>query len=509
MSARSDQPFQRSEIVALAVVLASALLLNTWHIDFPLGFHSDEPVKATSIRMGMHDFHHPLLLIQLTRVANLFAQVEGDQQLVEMGRWISALAGVVVVGLTYALARRAMSRILALWVAFGTVMSPLLAVHSHYLKEDVLLTGCVMASILAFCSFARERTVHTSVWLGIAAGLALATHYKGVLLIPAMFGVMLVLPFRESDRAERRLLPYAAVAAAALFAVVNWPLFRDPGTFYEGATFELQHALKGHDVRLAWTDQWFSFHLRKSLLPGLGAPALALGLAGLCAALVRLRRSDPQNAIMALVAVVFYLVPELSPLKPWPDYSRYMVPLVPLLMYFAGVVLHDISRHHQRRCQALALVVAASAAIAVPAYRTIRLVSAFAADTRVQVDEWLSTQGVSDVLFEAYTTPSGDMDVMSLAELEPAALERSGSEYAIVSSFMFERYLQPGVELTDSVRLFRDRYLALFRRPYTEFKPAYRSYAFSNPLLRVVDLGQRRSPNSPDTGRPTVVHGNR
>lgn len=59
-------------------------------------------------------------------------------------------------------------------------------------------------------------------------------------------------------------------------------------------------------------------------------------------------------------------------------------------------------------------------------------------------------------------------------------------ELGVASSFHYDRY-QLGTKLQNQ----RDAgYEFLFRYPYAEIRPDYKSFAFSNPVLRIVDLRQ-------------------
>ena len=76
------------------------------------------------------------------------------------------------------------------------------------------------------------------------------------------------------------------------------------------------------------------FHLRQSLLLSLGRPLLILGLLGLATP-----SRAPRTAPAALVddfRPLWYAVHELSPLKPYPGFARYMLPLGASLRFSAA-----------------------------------------------------------------------------------------------------------------------------------------------------------------------------
>ena len=53
-------------------------------------------------------------------------------------------------------------------------------------------------------------------------------------------------------------------------------------------------------------------------------------------------------ALIASFAVLWYVVHESAPLKPYPDFSRYMVPLAPLLAILATSFVYELSSRWDR-----------------------------------------------------------------------------------------------------------------------------------------------------------------
>jgi hypothetical protein len=121
--------------------------------------------------------------------------------------------------------------------------------------------------------------------------------------------------------------------AVAAFLIVELPALRHLTRFRHGMTFEFGHSLKGHDVPLSLNlTRGVFHHLSQSLWPNLGLPLLALGLIGLAAPLIA-----PSERRMPLMLIAnFAVFHEASPLKPFPDFARYMLPLAPLLAILAS-----------------------------------------------------------------------------------------------------------------------------------------------------------------------------
>lgn len=483
---------KRTRIWIPAAILVLSASLNLWNIGFPLGYHIDEPVKVDFIKNGTQNFKHPVLMLELVRLVNLAFRFVVDQNLVVLGRSIQALCATATVFFSYLLARRMVDPLRALAVAACVAVSPILVMHAHYLKEDTLLTLWLMVSLLAFLRFIEQVTWRSVVWLGLATGLAFSSHYKSVLLVPLfaaapMFGTLSgqVSATRHPDPFSRIYgrLACAGLIAAVVFLFLNWVPIRDFGGLLAGANFELRHAVEGEDARIRLTDFWFTYHLRYSLLPGMRWPALAFGLAGLLWTQVHWRRAGFQDKLLAAYVVLFYFVPEVSPLKS----ERYMVPVVPVLIYFAWRVVSELAARTGRVPGRLLTSIAFLAVFMVPLYSTVRLAASIEDDTRARAARWLQQNG-GKALIEYYAGLNSN--IWTAAEVDLSRARQDGVEYIVTSSFQYDRHFF-GSRLRnqdDEIYRLSRRYTELFTYPYVEILPTYESYGFNNPVIRIVDI---------------------
>jgi len=495
----------RSEGWTLLAILGLSACFNLTNLGFPFTFHADEPIKVEFIQQSTQNFNHPLLMLQLVRGANLVFGLTNPQDVAVLGRALLGLCATVTVFLSYVLARRSMSARGALAVAAAVAVAPTLVVHAHYLKEDTILTTCLLASVLCFFRFVELLSIRSVLWLGLATGLAFSAHYKAVLLVPLYLVAPLVGMLTPRVDGEREATPHAedsagrtrtfytrlgliGAIAGCVFLSVNWPLLLDPHTFLTGMLFEADHAQIGHDVPIWGLDYWLGFHLLRSLVPGLGAFATILAVGGLGWVVASWRTVSMHDRWLAVYVLVFYLVPEVSPLKPWPDFSRYMMPIVPPLLYFAWKGIATAATHDRNSGRSGWTFAAGLAALVLlPAYMSVRLVSGLADDTRVQAAAWLERHP-GWATFEAY---SGEgTSVRSAVELDPAEWRAKGVDYLVASSFMYDRYATGAQLPNQRPEIYRthERYMELFGLPYVEFSPAYRTFAFSNPVIRIIDL---------------------
>lgn len=483
-------------ILPIAGVALLAVILNIWNIGFPLGFHPDEENKVDFIRTGTQDFKHPLLLLQLGRLGSSISQAGTPQDVATAGRTASAVLAALTAVLAWLLAARSFRPVIAIAIAAAVAVSPTLVVHAHYLKEDALLTFGLLATLCAFVRFVHEPTTTNTMWLGVALGLAGSAHYKSALVGPILLAApvlgALKIPGREAltPSAYYRQLAVAVAAAGVVWSFINWPALTNPSQFWEGATYEFNHALIGHDVRVTWRDYWLGFHFLRSLGPGMTWLAALVGLAGFGLVIWQWRSESFQHRLLVVFAVVFYLGPELSPLKPFPDFGRYVMPVVPVLLYFAGRLVADLSATLARP----AIAILAGAIVVWPAYDTVRLVYEMAHDTRSQAATRALAVGGRFVSEQYGVVDNPSIrTVQTAADLDLDQARAGGVEFIITSSLMYDRYQFAAALPDQDPRTYErsQRYRALFALPYDEIAPRYRTFAFSNPTIRIIRLGPR------------------
>ncbi|MEP6670973.1 MAG: hypothetical protein ABJF10_17570, partial [Chthoniobacter sp.] len=83
------------------LLFVAVLLVDTRHNQFAYFYHPDEAVKVEQVRTGNWNYHHPMLLLTVTKlVVNVSGVPLQEQRIVEVGRWVSAsFTALAVVGL--------------------------------------------------------------------------------------------------------------------------------------------------------------------------------------------------------------------------------------------------------------------------------------------------------------------------------------------------------------------------------------------------------------------------
>lgn len=493
----------KSHYWALLLILLLSAFLNTHNINFPVFYHADEFKKVQFVLSGQQDFHHPILMLQTARLINQAFGLTDPNKLIILCRIVSASSGVLLVMVTYFLSRQGLGKTFALLAAFALAVSPIFVIHAHYFKEDLIFTACSFLSLLFFLKFLRDRTLSATLLWSLTTGLAVSAQYKGVFLILLYFGFPGVLP--EIDRRwVYKNFRLGLAIMILVFLLVNYPLFFNTDIFFSGLTDEIGHAVGGHTLNVTAFHHWFGFHLVNSLIPGLSLAVTLLALGGLAISARRWKEAPTVDKLLLVYTMVFYFVHEISPMKTFPDYMRYMIPIVPAMVYFACKAIEQISNRirEDRTMKWLAPGlpwVLTGVILLIPGYATWMLDSNLTQDTRLKAQEWVASTK-EKVWFERYTL-GGDYSKILITQVDIAEARKSGVAYLVASSFNYERFfIGAGMSGQDpKVYETHKKYEQLFSYPYTEIKPAYKTFAFSNPVLRIIDI--RNLENQKDSAK--------
>jgi hypothetical protein len=478
-----------------AALFFLALALFSINHDFRFGLSPDEAGWTGDVLTAHWELEQPLLLREVTRAVVRALRIGDPQRAVEIGRSICAVtASIGVVGLYLILRRRARKQA-ALIAAAAAALTPLLAIHAHYFKDDAPLFACCALTIVMFRRFLAEQSRANIALLGVCLGLAISSKESGLFLFPVLAISVL---FQPPDEWRRRFvgLTKACAVAFAVTVAANVPMLLELGRTASELGDETKGIFVGH-----WdgVDYGVGFHFTRSLWRGIGPGFLALAATGLVLAVLRRRLVDPMDRLMVTYAVIYYGIIELSPMKPWPDADRYALPLMVPLAYFFGLAMTEGGECFRERFThpRVALLPCAVVAIAVAttAWTSFRLVAALGDDTRYAADRILSGRD-SQIVTELYGTSFGQ-PVRSLAELDLAKLNPD-TRYLVASSFVYGRFAygaRVGGSRNAAAAETWARYEELFRHPYCELRPRFMSYGFNNPTIRLIDLQAR-----PDIG---------
>jgi len=246
-------------------------------------------------------------------------------------RCLSAFLGTATVYVVYKIVERLFDRRAALLSSLFLCLSHLHVRDSHFGVTDISMTFFLMCAIFFITKCYLSKQSKPYLLAGIFSGLALSTKWAGLLSVIPMFIVHCFNLSREKSRMIRiftdtRILLF--LTACILAFLVGTPFFIID---FKGFIAQMQeetgrlHSGLGPILGRGW---WY--HLKFSLLYGLGWPLLISSLAGI----VMLFRRDIKKAlIICSCPLIYYLI-----MGRWLSVLiRYSIPLVPFLCITAGV----------------------------------------------------------------------------------------------------------------------------------------------------------------------------
>ena len=333
------------------------------------------------------------------------------------GRLLTALLGAGTVVATGVLGARISGRFAGVLAALLLAVAPLHVLNSHYVKHDVPVTFLIVLAYLAYerlwnlprgVDLPSEGGSH-SVWSLVRAaavtGAAFSTHYYAIFLaIPLAWSAA-----RGRDRADAmRRIAIAAAISAAVFFLLSPFILVEPGTAWRDIRANRQIVVD----RAVESAGYLAGALEYGalLLDGVGLTAV-LAVAGVGAGLYR----HGARTLWLLAFPVPFLVFIASTVPA----SRYLVPLVPFITLFAGMLVADT--WDKRRLTAQLLFVAAFALAGTESLRTDAFIRE--ADTRTLALAYIKEHipAGATILTQPYSVP-----LEPTAEVLQEAVSRSG-----------------------------------------------------------------------------------
>jgi len=185
---------------------------------------------GTIARDAGHDIHPPLYYWLLSGWLRLAGTSEAA------ARSFSALLGVVLVLLTYALGRELMARWAGLAAAFLAAISPFQVYYSQEARMYMLLAVLAAGAVLALVRLVERESLSTFLALVLLEAAGLYTHYSFVtiiLILNLAYGLWLVLTWRTGPLRPRVarwalsqvgvVLLYLPWLPTAVQQVTSWP----------------------------------------------------------------------------------------------------------------------------------------------------------------------------------------------------------------------------------------------------------------------------------------------
>lgn len=336
-----------------------------------------------AIQLALGRMHQPLDVV--------LAYLRDPTVMVLLGRLTAALAGVVVILLTWSLGRRLYSPVVGIMASAFTGLSVLPVTMIVRFKEELpalaaLLAGLWYAAALAgFVNSKRRSPVRLAMLAGVWIGIAAAFKYTaGLGLVSAWLAAWWSAPREKGARQSAwkhwaRLSLVSALSAGAAFMALTPAVMFHPRLFLSGL----------HDVAAGYAS--FSqpmppilTRVFRQLPDAVGRPMALFAVLGGIAALRRNRRLG-----MWLLA---YPIALLAALGFSVGTASHLIPAVPLLAILAAVGVSAIvpSLVRERRVQGAVLTIMTVAVLSPTYADACRVVAVMQRpDTRIAALAWV------------------------------------------------------------------------------------------------------------------------
>lgn len=402
----------------LALILTVAFLVRVWGIDFGLPQLETRPDEIWVVRIALgfftgdlnpHFFDYPTLYMYLvwflylvyflvgkmfgrfTGVDDLFFQLVVDPTTLHLiPRYLSAVMGTVTVLVLYFLVRNAIGTRVALMASWFLATNYLHTRESHFGKIDVAMTLLVtlaMSYIIKVLLTRRKRYYLTA---GIFSGLAISTKYAALPIIVAF----MVAHFCNYIRGKTvyhlkalkdRKLHWGLTAVLVSFLATTPFAVLGYEEFFRDVSYLIEVLREGY-LGIVFGRGWW-YHLRYSLLLGMGWPVFVASLLGI---VIMVRRHRPLALVTLSFVFVYYLTIGRSPVR----YVRYVVPLIPFFSLCAACFVERSVRALSRLIRGWeeALLLLMSVLLPIPSLLSIihvnRLLST--PDSRLIASAWVN-----------------------------------------------------------------------------------------------------------------------
>ena len=386
------------------------------------GFHADADalyVAAKSLSTSTYPLHtyasqeyqftsYGTLFLYLNRAAaevgswfgnyEAFGPSVGDINASRLsGRWVSALASVAAVWVSWLVGMSLMGPVGAVACALICAVLPMSIQAAHLATVDGLLSLWFAAALLPVIRIARDPRLKDYLLAGLFIGLAVATKINGLFLL---------LPLGLAHLQSRKVtLTPAAVASAAAdwrvyasvgIAAVVWlgltpAAILEPGAYFfpdfvgpYHLNFSLEKASEGPANHRGWLHMdgvsTYLYHPFRVFPLGVGWVVQVAVLAGI---IVSLRKRHPEFVLLAISVIVYYVLIARLPDKP----IRFFVPLC---TFFACLAVFPALKLFEARRFRVVGLACLTVLVIEPGIRSAALSSVYRqTDSRVLAAQWV------------------------------------------------------------------------------------------------------------------------
>ena len=276
-----------------------------------------------------------MIPVGMLHIWALFFDVS-EQTVVIVARLYCSLAGVGCLWLTYLLGRLVFGGMVGVLAAYMLGLNPTFLRWSTESHPDLPQLFFILMSLFFVCRYIHRPTPKTLVWASLGAGLAFATKYAGMFLIPVLF-LSVYLSFSSYGWGARLKLRTLWVhwgviigVFCGIFVLTTPSVITHFSVFVGSLKAEKEIMAFGHRVRDT-TDAWLWLHM---VVTQVGIIPMCVSLLGGVVWLLWYREALKTEHLIVLVWIgifLCYLMIE-SNLKR----ARHLLPILPVIWIFVA-----------------------------------------------------------------------------------------------------------------------------------------------------------------------------
>ena len=352
---RSFCPVKKTSTIILLLIIFLALGLRVYGITWglpneihKLSYHPDERnifyaasnLDLNSLDLNPNYFYYPtfhiyffVLIIQL-----MVNELILSSTTILIGRLITAGFGVLSVYLLFLIGKEFKNEEVGLISALFFAIVPIHVVHSHYLTNDVPVTFWVLTSLFCCFKIIKYKNLKWYILAGFTGGLGISTKYTaGLIVLPILTSHFLNLSFVDQKFSIKNTKKiFISLIVLTIIFILTSP-------YVVLSSFESVRDIAQITTYLNTPNpEWFDtgngvvYHIRESIYYGIGAALLLLSLYG---AVFSFKKNKHNNILL-----FSFIVPYILWVGKWEvRFSRFILPIIPLLLILAASTLYDLN----------------------------------------------------------------------------------------------------------------------------------------------------------------------
>ena len=361
-----------------------------------------------------------------------------------IGRFLSVAYATLCAPLIYLLGRRVFGVAVGLIGGWFYAFYLSAVYHAQVVRSDSAATCFGLLGLWLMLRLLDSSSLRRQVLAGSAAGLAIASRYFLVALVPVLLVVDALVLRRTATPRRRALIPAALglAAIAAAFAVSTPYLFLDWGNSIATVLPEARATHLGADGLSRPGHLWW--YVSQALPLSLSWPQVIMALLGLVLVLLEGR---VRQLLLVLYVAVFLAIISLPALH----WERWLIPVLPIFAFFVAHGIVSLGRRlfASTQIQTGFIVVCAIALTLLPASQSVPYTLREAKkSTRILAREWIvdNLPAESRIVEEGYAAYLGGTafeftEKYTLADYgAPEDYAQEGHDYLIASEGIYGRY---------------------------------------------------------------------